>query len=148
MLEYTQGLLDGGLRIGDTRIAGGTDTGVMVTGHRWKIAAGADPTGDGSEWMWKIIRRTPEFTPTWIFDGPAVDVRPDATDKAKFQQCLVDARQIARNFRVSFGAGMLQALDGSNLYNAVAAAQGVTLWEEIEEWVHSVELFTAYSAEC
>lgn len=142
MLNYKEGTLDGDAQVGDRLIAGGIAEGAMVTGVRWRLAAGPDPTGEGSEWIWKLIQTTPAFTPPWIFDGPAVDTSTTRTDTARLDLCVEDAQRTARQFHLSNLMAMAAVVDGEErLDKALSPAQGAFLWDEVEEWLDSVHRY-------
>lgn len=143
MLEYRTGVLDAAAEVGDRLIAGGIAEGAIAEGSRWKFAAGPDESGDGSEWIWKIIQRTPKYLPTWVVDGPAVDVNEEWSTRLRFWACLKDAQQTARQFSMSHYTDM----DRFHGQPALLAAQAASLWDEIEEWLDSVELFTRHRVE-
>lgn len=138
MLEYRTGVLDAAAEVGDRLIAGGIGEGAIAEGSRWKFAAGPDASGDGSEWIWKIIQRTPKYTPTWVVDGPAVDIDEEWSTRMRFWACLKDAQQTARQF----GMSHYKDMDVFHGQSSLLAAQGSSLWDEIEEWLDSVERFT------
>jgi hypothetical protein len=143
MLEYRTGVLDAAAEVGDRLIAGGIGEGAIAEGSRWKFAAGPDESGDGSEWIWKLIQRTPKYLPTWVVDGPAVDVNEEWSTRLRFWACLKDAQQTARQFAMSHYTDMQK----SHAEPALFAAQASSLWDEIEEWLDSVELFTRHRVE-
>lgn len=142
MLEYRTGVLDAAAEVGDRLIAGGIGEGAIAEGSRWKFAAGPDASGDGSEWIWKIIQRTPKYTPTWVVDGPAVDVNESWSTRLRFWACLKDAQQTALQFSTAHHTDMINTRH--HVQPSLLAAHGASLWDEIEEWLDSVELFTRH----
>lgn len=142
MLDYRTGVFGESVVVGTQRVPLGIHEGARIKGSRWMFVAGPDETGY-DEWIWKLIRYHPTYAPVWYFDGPAIDINQSWSTRMRFWTCLKDAQQHATRISTALHQDLVNR-DHDAMGAVMEAAQGAAMWDEIEEWLDSVELFTRH----